>query len=302
VTRWVVAALALAWAALGIYGAATYGHNYYRYRGFPAPRTPAGIPAGKVVKASFFSRALGGRRSYLIYLPPGYSAAAARGRRYSVYYFLHGSPGWPSLVLDAGHLGVDLDVLVHEHKIRPFLIVMPDGRNGTFASDTEWANTTHGRYESLVMEVVRAVDSRWATIPARRARAVAGNSEGAYAALNLALRHLGIFGVAESWSGYVHPGVKKGPFAGEPRSLIAANDPSLYLSRVASLLGRLPFHAYIYTGSADHSARQVASFTARLRAAGASVVFSEFPGGHNWRVWRAHAPLMLEYASKAFAS
>jgi enterochelin esterase-like enzyme len=299
--RWALAVVVLAWVAAGIYGVTSYGHSYYRFRGFPAPRTPRGVPAGKVVNVKFFSPVLGQQRSYLIYLPPGYSAAAARGRHFPTYYFLHGSPGWPSLVLDAGHLGVDADVLLHEHLIRPMLIVMPDGRNGTFTSDTEWANTRHGQYESFVLDVVRAVDSRWATIPTRAGRLLAGNSEGAYAALNLMLHHLRTFSVAESWSGYVKPTVKKGPFAGEPKALIAANDPADYLPRVAPELRRLPLHAYIYTGKSDHSASQVTDFAHRLRLAGADVTLSLFPGGHNWRVWRAHAPLMLEYASKWLA-
>ncbi len=196
---------------------------------------PVGVAAGKVVKVNFFSPALGRRRSYLIYLPPGYSAAAARGTRFPVLYFLHGSPGWPSLVLNAGHLGVDADVLLHQHRIRPFLIVMPDGRNGTFRSDTEWANTRHGRYEGFVLDVVRAVDSRWSTIANRGGRALSGNSEGAYAAINLTLRDLNTFAVAESWSGYVKPTVKNGPFAGEPAAQIAANDPALYLASRGAL-------------------------------------------------------------------
>ena len=299
--RWLLAVVLAAWAAVGIYGVTSYGHNYYRFRGFPAPRTPSGVPAGRVVNVSFFSRALGQRRSYLIYLPPGYSRAAAKGRRFPVLYFLHGSPGWPSLVLNAGRLGVDANILIQEERIRPFLIVMPDGRNGTFRSDTEWADTKHGRYESFVLDVVHAVDSRWSTVATRGGRALSGNSEGAYAALNLSLRHPDVFSVAESWSGYVKPTVKNGPFAGEPKSLIAANDPALYLSQVAPRLRRLPIHAYIYTGSTDHSARQIGDFASRLRTARADVTFSLFPGGHNWRVWRAHAPLMLEYASRWLA-
>jgi enterochelin esterase-like enzyme len=299
--RYVLVAILLAWVAAGIYGVTSYGHSYYRYRGFPAPRTPKGIPAGRVEKISFFSPALHEQRSYLIYLPPGYAAAAARGRHFPVYYFLHGSPGWPSLVLDAGHLGVDADILLHEHLIRPMIIVMPDGRNGTFVSDTEWAKTRHGDYEGFVLDVVRAVDLRWSTVHSRAGRALDGNSEGAYAALNLTLRHPDTFSVAESWSGYTKPTVKKGPFAGEPGAVIAANDPAIYLPRVAPKLRRYPMHVYIYTGKSDHSAGQVTDFAHRLRGAGADVTLSLFPGGHNWRVWRAHAPLMLEYASRWLA-
>jgi enterochelin esterase-like enzyme len=295
-----VAAGLAAWAGVGIYGAAVYGHNYYNFRGFPPPVTPKGTPAGRLVSESFFSPALRHERSYLIYLPPGYSAAAAAGKRYPVFYFLHGSPGWPSLVFDAARIGVDFDVLLHHHRIRPFLMVMPDGRNGTFASDTEWANTSHGRYDDFVMNVVHAVDRRWSTIRKRQDRLIAGNSEGAYAALNLSLRHIGKFGLAESWSGYVHPEPKAKPFKGEPLSLVAANDPSLYLPRVARQVRTLGLRAFIFTGTKDHSEPQVAAYADELRAAGGKVVFKVFHGGHDWRVWRQHAPQMLIWASHAF--
>ena len=55
-------------------------------------------------------------------------------------------------------------------------------RNGRM--EPEWADTPHGRYESFVLDVVRAVDARWPTLADRRHRVLAGNSEGAYAAAN----------------------------------------------------------------------------------------------------------------------
>jgi len=289
-----------AWAAVGVYGASVYGHDYYTFRGFPPPRTPKGIPAGKLVRQSFFSPALRHERSYLIYLPAGYSGTGAHRRRYPVFYFLHGSPGWASLVFNAARIGVDFDVLLHRHRIRPFLMVMPDGGDGTFAGDTEWADTRDGRYDTFVMNVVHAVDRRWPTIRRRQDRLIAGNSEGAYAALNLSLRHIRKFALAESWSGYVHPEPKAKPFKGEPPSVVAANDPSVYLPRVAREVRRLGLRAYIYTGTKDHSARQVAAYAHELRAAGGRVVFKVFRGGHDWLVWREHAPRMLVWASHAF--
>ena len=297
--RWVTAVAAVAWALWGLHGSLVYGNNYYRYRGFPPPRDPVGVPRGRLVHVSFFSRALGQRRSYLVYLPPGYSSAAARGRRYPAYYFLHGSPGRPILAFTVARMGVAYDVLLREHRIRPFLIVVPDGRNGTARSDTEWANTLkRGRYGSFVMDVVRAVDSRWATIHKRRDRMIAGYSEGAYAALNLTLHHLGIFGSLESWSGYTQENPTNGPFAGEPLAAIAANEPNLYLPRVARQVRRYGLRAYLYTGTHDHSRPQVTAFAGELQAAGARVGLSVFRGGHNWRLWRRKTPLMLVWASR----
>lgn len=279
---------------------ASYGNNYLNYRGFPAPHTPEGVPRGRLVHVQFFSPALHERRSYLIYLPPGYEAAAKRGKRFPVLYFLHGAPSTPDIIFKAGRIGVDYDVLLHEHRIRPFLMVMPDGRNGTFVSDTEWANTVKdGRYGSFVMNVVHAVDRRWSTIPKRRDRLIAGFSEGAYAALNLTLHHLPVFGSLESWSGYTHQSAAKGPFAGEPLLTVQANEPNMYIHQVARRVRRLGLRAYLYTGQRDPSKSQVVGFARELRGAGAKVTLSVFPGGHNWRMWRDHAPAMLEWASRA---
>ena len=302
-TRYLTFAAVLAWAAWGVHGSLVYGSNYYKYRGFPPPTDPKGVPVGRLVHVSFYSPALGQRRSYLIYLPPGYRKAAAHGHRFPVYYFMHGSPGRPIAPFLVARIGVVYDVLLHQHRIKPFLMVMPDGRNGTLKSDTEWANTVGaGRYGSFVTDVVHAVDSRWATIPKRQDRMIAGYSEGAYAALNLSLHDLGTFGSLESWSGYTHEQANSGPFAGEPLAAIRANEPNLYLPRVAARVRRLGLRAYLYTGIHDHSRRQVISYGRELRAAGAKVTLSLFPGGHNWRMWREHTPQMLLWASKVFGS
>jgi enterochelin esterase-like enzyme len=292
-TRSLAAAAVLAAAILAVHGPVVYGSKDVRQR----------APAGQLLRVTFFSPALEQRRAYLIYLPPGYAAAAARGQRFPVFYFLHGSPASPTSVVNGARLVANYDVLLHAHRIRPFLMVMPDGRNGTQTSDTEWANTRHdGRYASFVMDVVHAVDARWATIPQRQDRMIAGFSEGAYAALNLSLHDLAPFGSLEAWSGYTSESDTAGPFAREPLALIHANEPNLYLQQVAGEVRRMGLRAYLYTGKSDSSRRQVAAYAHELRAAGAKVTFTVFPGGHNWRVWRAHSMLMVEWASKVLSS
>jgi enterochelin esterase-like enzyme len=294
-----VTGLVLAWLVCGLYGAASYGHDYYIYRGFNPPHDPAGTPTGREVTAHFYSRALHRRRSYLVYLPPGYDADAAHGRRYPVLYLLHGAPGWPRQFLDIARAGVQLDVLVAQHQIRPMLLVMPDGRDGSFRSDTEWADTARGRFESLVLETVDAVDHGFATRRARAFRAIAGNSEGAYGAVNIALRHLGTFGVVSSWSGYFQQRAN-GPFAGAPAAEVAANSPAEYVGALAPELRRRPLHAYVYTGLVDPDRPKSTVFAARLRAAGGDVRYVEYGGRHSWRLWRDQTPSTLQYADQWF--
>jgi enterochelin esterase-like enzyme len=287
---------AVAWLALGAFGVGSYAHDYYVYRGFGPPHNPPGVPAGSLRKVRFFSPALGGERSYDIYRPPGYAAAAAHGRRFGVLYLLHGSPGWPRLFVDAGALTVAFDTLIAHHRVKPFLIVMPDGRDGTFRSDTEWADTGHGRFESFALDVVLAVDARWPTVSDRRHRVLAGNSEGAYAAANLALRHLATFGAFEAWSGYFRQ-TRAGVFRHASPATLRANSPLDLAAGLRAAIARAPLHANLYGGAQDPDTRQLAPFAAALRAAGAQVSTDILHGRHDWRLWRRRMPAMVLWAA-----
>lgn len=297
--RALAAAIGAGWLAVGLYGLETYASHYYTYRGFPPPHDPPGVAVGQLKTVRFFSQALGHERKYLIYLPPGYARDSALGKRYPVLYVLHGSPGMPELFLNVGHIGVDLDTLIARHKVRPMLIVLPNGNDGSYRSDTEWANTPHGRWEDYVLDVVRNVDRRFPTHPDRRHRALAGNSEGGYAAMNIALHHLTVFGTLESWSGYfsVHA---KGPFKNATLASLYRNSPDLYVPTLATALRSHPLHAVLYTGDRDRERDRVAAFARQLAAAGADVHFAIYKGRHSWNLWRRETPFMLRFANAYF--
>lgn len=298
--RLLVGLTALGWLVVGLYGVSSYGHNYYVYRGYSPPHNPPGVPGGRTVDVSFRSQAMRARRSYVIYLPPGYDRAAAAGRRFPVLYLLHGAPGWPRLFLDVAGVSVQENVLLARREIRPMLIVMVDGRDGTYRSDTEWANTPHGQYEGLVLDAVRAVDRRWATIAQRGARTIAGNSEGAYGAVNITLHHLETFGVVESWSGYFRQD-KKGAFKRATPAQLRANSPETYLPDILGRLRALPLRASIFAGRSDREAPVSRRFAPELAAAGARVSYYEPVGTHSWSLWRSQIPSMLRFADRGFA-
>ena len=295
-----VVALALVWVAVGIYGVSSYGKAYDTYRGFPPPKDPVGVAPGHLYHEKFYSAALGRKRSFLVYTPPGYRAAAARGVRFPVLYLLHGSPGHPKKFIDVAAAGVALDTAVNHNLVRPYIIVMPNGTDGTFRSDTEWANTPHGRYETFVIETVRATEHRFATLRGRRFRAIAGYSEGAYAAINIALHHLKMFSIAESWSGYGREH-RKGPFAQASNLQIFQNSPSLYAPTLAAQLQRWPLSAYLYSGRSDAGMPGQRHLAAVLGLSGAHVHFATFPGSHDWALWRGQTPRMIRWAGRMFA-
>ncbi|MEA2449597.1 MAG: hypothetical protein QOG63_1529 [Thermoleophilaceae bacterium] len=299
----VLGLLALVWLGVGVHGAFSYGNAYLTYRGFPPPKDPPGVAPGRLVKQQFYSRALGEDRTYLVYEPPGYAAAAARGQRFPVLYLLHGAPGSPHVFINVAGAGVALDKGLAAGTMRPFLLVMPNGDDGSFRKDTEWADTPHGRYESFVIDVVHDADARFATRPKRVDRGLAGDSEGGFAAVNIALHHIGTFGLAESWGGYLRQ-KPEGVFAHTPATLLWHNEPPLFLPHVAARLRGEPFHAYLYKGSRETAfvKNRMRRFAGRLRSYGADATFSVFPGGHDWRLWRRQTPRMLAYASQSFGA
>lgn len=291
--RRVLLAFGAVWVVVGGYGLWSYVSDYYVYRGFGPPRDPSGVVAGRLEHVRFWSSALDGERSYDIYLPAGYAAAVARGQRFGVLYLLHGSPGWPKLFFQAGALGVAQDTALARRQLRPFLIVAPDGRDGTVVGDTEWADTPHGNYESFVLDVVHAVDRRWPTSADRAHRVLAGNSMGAYAAANLALRRRTTFGAFEVWSGYFTQ-TRTGVFEHATAAELAANSP-LDLARAAGRSGP-PLRANVYVGASDPDAAQLRPFVRALRANGTPTTATVLAGGHDWRLWRAQTPAMLRWA------
>jgi enterochelin esterase-like enzyme len=297
-----IAAAAAVALGVGVYGLVRYVVNYERYRGFPPPVQVAGAPAGRVVTLHFGSPALGRRASAAVYLPPGYAAAARAGGRFPVLYLLHAPPGSPLGYLTIGALQVRMDSLIATHRIRPFLVAIPDGHTSRDSNDTEWANAGAGRYESFVLDTVNAVDRRFATIQARGDRALAGLSEGGYGAANVTLHQLATFGAFESWSGYFTQ-TPTFAFNGASRRLLAANSPNAYVGSLRARLATLPTYGFLYRGTSDKitSHADTVTFARRFRAAGGHVALAEYPGGHNWALWRAHLPQMLRFASAHFA-
>ncbi len=139
------------------------------------------VAGSSIDSTSYFSRALHGEGSFLIYLPPGYAGTA---ERYPVIYLLHGNDQTDGSFLQIGLQGA-LDRLIAQHAIAPVIAVMIQGGPGT----NNWLNLPTARYEAYVLEVQRFVDRMLPTIPDRGARAIAGYSMGGYGAMHVALKH-----------------------------------------------------------------------------------------------------------------
>ena len=125
-------------------------------------------------------------------------------------------------------------------------------------------------------------------MPDRQARVIGGFSAGAYGAINIALHHLGVFGSVQSWSGY-YTQTRSGVFAHATRPELAYNSPIDYVASAApDARASIPLRAFMFVGRDDTASPQTAPMARALEAAGASVTYALYPGGHDWQLW--HAP------------
>jgi enterochelin esterase-like enzyme len=142
-----------------------------------------------------------GEAGYTVYLPKGYADAANRDTKYPWLVWLHGFGG-ATRFGDSGGAEV-IDRLLGEGRIPPLLVVVfrPAGRrsvyvNGEAAGDTE---------DLIVKDLVAHVQGRYRVLDGPQHRALAGESMGGMAALKIAMRHPGVFGVVAAHSAAILP-------------------------------------------------------------------------------------------------
>ncbi|HEX4466004.1 MAG TPA: alpha/beta hydrolase-fold protein [Solirubrobacteraceae bacterium] len=228
-----------------------------------------------IMQTSYPSVALGHHGSFLVYLPPGYSATHAA--RYPVLYLLHGNSQPATTFLDMGTQG-ELDTLIADKRIPPLIAVMIQGGSGA----NNWRNLGAWHFESYVLEVQELVDRMLPTVASRSGRAIAGDSMGGYGAMKITLANPYRFGVVESWLGFFN-----------------GLDGQLRIDRPA--IKKLGLRAFIYGGAQDTIAdpSEDAPFAASLASEGARAQSAVYPGEHTVGTLEAHLSKMLTFAGQA---
>ncbi|MDE3191095.1 MAG: hypothetical protein KGL94_09780 [Acidobacteriota bacterium] len=236
------------------------------------------------------------RRPSAVYFPPGFSPA----RRYPVVYLLHGMRGSPSEYWDALDLADVADGLISSGQAPPFIAVMPVGGPVVDPNAGEWAGVWE---DYVVQDVVPWVDAHLPTIPSARDRALEGLSAGGFGAVDIGLRHPGLFGTLGSWAGYFAPVFKDGPFANASGAYLAAHTPTLLVRREAGPLRRDGTRFYVSIGG-NHGAvltRWSVDFANEVRALGLSVELWHLPPVDRGHFWRSTLPSALAYAGAGFS-
>jgi enterochelin esterase-like enzyme len=255
------------------------------------------VPHGDVRKVWYDSQACNRVRRMHIYTPPGYDGS---DETYPVLYLIHGGgdddSGWSTI----GRAGFIMDNLLAADKVRPMIVVMPNGsipRPGgsyrlTGADRTspaaikariEMISRLHDVFvEDLLTTIIPTVEETYRVRTDRDQRAIAGLSMGGAETLRVAPSNLDKF----AYIGVFSMGLQVGAEAGvntdfEERNADFFADPD----RTNELLKLF----WIAAGEDDRTITDGACrLSETLKRRGIQHTFNETVGGHTWINWRVY--------------
>lgn len=237
-------------------------------KGFDVPRTE--IAHGKIDTITYSSKTVGTNRRALIYTPPGYS----KSKKYPVLYLLHGIGGDEKEWLNGGQPQVILDNLYAENKLKPMIVIMPNGR--AIKDDRAGGNIMapekvqgFANFEKdLLNDLIPYVEKNFPALKDRENRAIAGLSMGGGQSLNFGLGNLDKF----AWVG----GFSSAPNTKRPEELVP--NPEETKTKLKLL--------WISCGDAD----RLISFSKRthdyLAEKNVPHIYYIEPGVHDFKVWK----------------
>ena len=253
------------------------------------------VPHGTVSKVWYDSPALGMDRRLTIYTPAGYEMS---GKRYPVFYLLHGMGGDENAWSELGRATQILDNLIAQGKAEPMIVVMTNGNAALEAAPGEsslgWEaqptfqlpKTMEGSFETHFPDVVKFVDKHYRTKANKKNRAIAGLSMGGFHSLHISKQYPDMFNYVGLFSAAIMPGKNvESPIYQDMEGKLAtqfAKKPALY---------------WIAIGKTDFLYKANAEYRKLLDEKGYPYEYFENEDGHIWKNWRIY---LSEFVPRLF--
>ena len=253
------------------------------------------VPHGTVSKVWYDSPSLGMNRRLTIYTPAGYESS---GKRYPVFYLLHGMGGDEDAWSELGRATQILDNLIAQGKAEPMIVVMTNGNAALEAAPGESSlglevqptfqlpKTMEGSFEIHFPEVVKFVDKHYRTKGNKRNRAIAGLSMGGFHSLHISKQYPDMFNYVGLFSAAIMP-LKDG----------ASSVYEDMEGKLATQFAKKPALYWIAIGKTDFLYKANVEYRKLLDAKGYPYEYFENEDGHIWRNWRIY---LSEFAPKLF--
>ena len=253
------------------------------------------VPHGTVSKVWYDSPSLGMDRRLTIYTPAGYETS---GKRYPVFYLLHGMGGDENAWSELGRATQILDNLIAQGKAEPMIVVMTKGNAALEAAPGEsslgWEKqptfqlpkTMEGSFEMHFPEVVKFVDKHYRTKANKKSRAIAGLSMGGFHSLHISKQYPDMFNYVGLFSAAIMPGKNATSPVYEDME-----------GKLATQFAKKPALYWIAIGKTDFLYKANVEYRKLLDEKGYPYEYFENEDGHIWRNWRIY---LSEFAPKLF--
>lgn len=252
------------------------------------------VPHGTVSRIWYNSPTLGMERRMTVYTPAGYETS---GKRYPVFYLLHGMGGDEEAWIALGRTSQILDNLIAQGKAEPMIVVMTNGNASQEAAPGETHNglvpptmnlpkTMEGSFETAFPDVVKFIDKTYRTKANKKNRAIAGLSMGGYHSLHISKQYPDMFDYVGLFSAAIMPDKKvQSPIYDD------------FDKKLKIQFSKKPALYWIGIGNADFLYKANADFRKMLDEKGYKYTYYETSEGHIWKNWRIY---LTEFVPQLF--
>ncbi len=228
------------------------------------------IKHGAMAVRSYESKTLGTTRTMRVWTPAGYEKSS---QKLPVLYLIHGGgdtdTSWPG----AGAAGNILDNLLADGKIKPMIVVMP---NGSIDVPGDFTGEIPLFAQDMTTDIIPFIESNYRVLTDRKNRAMAGLSMGGMETLETCLQNIDMFNYVWVLSSSFKPG-----------SDFKAEAERLGVFKNAEKINKT-WKEFVFTqgGPTDIAYQNGVNCRKVFDEAGVKYEYGEVSGGHSWEAWR----------------
>ena len=257
------------------------------------------VKHGSVVRRWYDSPTLKEQRRITIYTPPGYEG---NNQTYPVFYLLHGSGGDEEAWIALGRTAQIMDNLIDQGKVKPMIVVMPNGHTQNTAAPGETnrnylpamgggSRQAVASMEDSFGDVMKFVESNYRVKKDKANRAIAGLSMGGMHSAAISAQYPNTYN-------YV------GVFSAPPIATMMARNNEDVAKNTEEFVKKLQtqqkngFNLYwIACGDTDFLYQSVIDSMKKMDEIGFKYIYRESGEGHIWKNWRIY---LSEFAPMLF--
>lgn len=243
------------------------------------------VPHGTVSRVWYNSPTLGMDRRLTVYTPAGYETS---GKRYPVFYLLHGMGGDEEAWIALGRTSQILDNLIAQGKAKPMIVVMTNGNAaqeaapgesslGLISPNMQLPKTMEGSFETAFPDVVKFIDKNYRTIKDKQDRAIAGLSMGGFHSMHISKQYPDLFNYVGLFSAAIMPN----------KDVTSPVYDDLE-GKLKTQFSKKPALYWIAIGETDFLYKANEDYRKMLDERGYKYTYYETGEGHIWKNWRIY--------------